>query len=208
VTLDGFIASIERQREAALFCAIGEPDPLDVALAMLPSDAVALEFGVFRGESLSRIARALPNGTIFGFDSFLGLPSDWRAGFPAGMFSTEGNVPETPGATIVPGLFADTLPRWLDDHEDQQIHLIHIDCDIYESTACVLENLAPRLVATARNGRRVVLVFDELIGYPGFEVHEIRALWECCETHSLRSQIVCSGGIFNQAVALTLTRKR
>lgn len=47
----------------------------------LRPSGVALEFGVGKGESTRIIAEHMP---VIGFDSFTGLPEDWRDGFPKG----------------------------------------------------------------------------------------------------------------------------
>src|SRR5215472_10803139 len=39
------------------------------------------EFGVWSGHTLRLLADAAPTRQVHGFDSFEGLPSDWRAGF-------------------------------------------------------------------------------------------------------------------------------
>ena len=48
----------------------------------------------------------------------------------------------------IPGLFKETLAARLD--EISQIAFMHIDCDWYESTMCVLENLFPLLSPGAK----------------------------------------------------------
>ena len=48
----------------------------------------------------------------------------------------------------------------------------HIDCDIYSSTRDALSMLADRLAPGA------LLLFDELVNYPGWREHEAKALWE------------------------------
>jgi len=143
-------------------------DPLDVlrhVLTLVPEDGYALEFGVASGRTLSLIAQQLP---VVGFDSFDGLPEDWRAGFPKGMFACP--PPQIANATVVIGLFEETLPRWYADcGQLEQLRLLHIDCDLYGSTATVLEHVGPRLLPGT------YVVFDEFHGYPGCEEHEQRA---------------------------------
>ena len=134
-------------------------------LGLRPS-GTALEFGVGQGQTLNMIARRMP---VIGFDSFQGLPEKWREGFDKGMFACE--PPEVRNATIVPGLFEDTLPDF--DFPDR-VGLVHIDCDLYSSTKTVLEHLEPHL----RPG--CILVFDEWHGFPGAseEAHEQKAFRE------------------------------
>ena len=126
---------------------------------------IALEFGVATGHSGRIIGSRLP---VVGFDSFEGLPEDWRPGFPAGKFAQ--SPPPYPGQLVI-GLFADTLPRYT----FPSVAFVHVDCDLYSSTVTVLKHLGPHL----RPG--CVLVFDEFHGYPGCEDHEQRAWLEHVE---------------------------
>ncbi len=139
------------------------------ALSLAPAEGLALEFGVATGGTLRVIAEARENGQVFGFDSFQGLPEDWRTNLPAGTFKTDG-LPDVPGAELVVGLFADTLPDFLAGHADP-VAFLHLDADLYSSTVIVLEHVGPRL----RPGS--VIVFDEYFNYPGWEQHEHRA-WQ------------------------------
>ena len=69
----------------------------------------------------------------------------------------------------VKGWFNETLPPFLDHHK--QLLRLHIDCDLFSSSSYVLNTIAPRLQ------NETVILFDELINYPGFEKHEMLALW-------------------------------
>ena len=136
-------------------------DALDAA----PPEGMALEFGVATGATLRLIAETRSSG-VFGFDSFAGLPEDWRLGYDAGEFAHE--PPDVEGAELVVGLFADTLPGFLASHPGP-VAFVHVDCDLYSSTATVLEHLAPRFV------EGTVLLFDEYFNFPGWQDHEHRA---------------------------------
>jgi hypothetical protein len=158
------------QRELA--DAVSFPHPhrtLEHALALAPTGGMALEFGVWTGTTLKIIAAARP-GEVYGFDSFAGLPESWRAGFPTGAFGGA-EPPQVSGAEIVVGLFAETLPSFLATHPGP-VDLLHLDADLYSSTACVLEHVGPRLHPGS------VVVFDEFLNYPGWERHEARAWLE------------------------------
>ena len=74
--------------------------------------------------------------------------------------------------TWVVGWFNETLPAFLRANPRRNVSYLHIDSDIYSSASTALTLLAPRLSVGA------VLVFDELINYPEFEQHEMRALME------------------------------
>src|SRR5690349_13819461 len=125
----------------------GYYDTLAHVLSLRPS-GYALEFGVESGHILRMIADVLP---VIGFDSFEGLPEDWRAVFPACMFACD--PPDVPNASLVAGWFEDSLPNW--SPPDDELGLVHIDCDLYSSTVTVLEHLKDLV----RPG--TYIVFDE-----------------------------------------------
>jgi hypothetical protein len=156
-------------------------------------DGLWMEFGVFRGGTLTQIAnwKKLFCGSnsqpVYGFDTFSGLPTDWRPGFGAGSFGIpNGTVISVPSNTIlVKGLFIDTLPTQLRliDREYQchtPVSFVHIDCDIYDGARDVLFLLGSRLVSGS------IIVFDELFNYPGYKKHEIKALFEFLAGSNLR----------------------
>ncbi|GAA3234805.1 class I SAM-dependent methyltransferase [Pseudonocardia petroleophila] len=149
---------------------------LEHALALAPTGGLALEFGVFTGSTLTIIAAARDGG-VYGFDSFDGLPENWRAGFDTGAFAVA-RPPDVPGAELVVGLFADTLPGFLAAHPGP-VDLLHLDADLHSSTACVLDAVGPRLHPGS------VVVFDEFFNYPGWEQHEARAWREYAEAHGV-----------------------
>lgn len=149
----------------------GHPhETLRHALGFAPAEGMALEFGVWRGTTLRIIAEARGGRDVHGFDSFEGLPEDWRSGFPQGTFDDVEGIPVVEGAELHKGLFADTLPGFLRDHPGP-VTFLHIDCDLYSSTVTVLDQVGPRLCPGA------VVVFDEFFNYPGWEGHEARA-WQ------------------------------
>src|SRR4051794_9849913 len=90
---------------------------LEYALSLLPETGMALEFGVSTGSTLKIIVEGCPGRQVYGFDSFRGLPENWRPGFPAGTFDVPA-PPEVPGAELVVGMFADTLPAFLAVHPE------------------------------------------------------------------------------------------
>ncbi|BAH30964.1 TylF/MycF/NovP-related O-methyltransferase [Rhodococcus erythropolis] len=151
----------------------GHPhDTLRHALGLIEIPGMALEFGVASGTTLRIVAEAFTEreGTVAGFDVFSGLPETWRTGFPVGEFAQE-SIPEVPGAQLVPGLFEDTLPSFLND-ESGPVAFLHLDADLYSSTKTVLDLLGDRLVPGS------IVVFDEFFNYPGWQQHEYRAWTE------------------------------
>ena len=161
-------------------------DPLDTlrfALSQSADEGIALEFGVYSGRTLQLIADRFPNKT-FGFDSFDGLPEDWREGFPAGTFSTL-NVPEIEGTACIKGLFQETLDGFIARMLDEgltELSFIHLDADLYSSSKFCLNKLNDFIKPGC------VIVFDEFMNYPGFENHEYLAYTEW----SLEFERVCA----------------
>ena len=133
-------------------------------------DLLVVEFGVWRGYSLRFLAQLnqSPNSRFYGFDSFLGLPEEWR-GMEAGHFSTAGEIPDIGDERVqfVKGWFQETLPPLLDKlkaESENRALLVHLDADLYSSTLFVLATLARRF-------QEFHCIFDEYSG------HEIRALY-------------------------------
>ncbi|MDX1882293.1 class I SAM-dependent methyltransferase [Mycolicibacterium sp. 120270] len=168
------------------------PDTLRYALSEIKGPGLALEFGVATGSTLRLIADAVAaDRTVAGFDVFTGLPETWRTGFPAGEFAQE--PPDVPGATVIAGLFEDTLPAFLAE-TDEPIAFMHIDCDLYSSTKTVFDHTADRLAPDT------VLVFDEFFNYPGWQQHEYRAWTEFVERSGRSFEYLAYTGNHEQVV--------
>lgn len=147
-------------------------DLLRFALSSAPKSGLVLEFGVEKGASLRHLA-GLRGSEVHGFDSFEGLPGDWSGTKEAaGAFTLKGKLPKMPpNAKLHVGWFNQTLPGFLAANQET-CALVHIDCDIYISTAVVFEQLKGRIVAGT------VIVFDEYFNYPGWRAHEYKAFQE------------------------------
>jgi O-methyltransferase len=126
-------------------------------LASLPIQY--LEFGVYRGESLSWWLKKLshPDARFAGFDTFTGLPERWRRSEPLGAFNVNGKLPDMKDArcSFEVGLFQDTLPGFIEHNDLSRRLIIQLDADLYTSTLFVLTRLAPHL----KSGD--ILFFDE-----------------------------------------------
>jgi len=199
----------------------GIPDlgmhPLEYVLRQhrYPGTGLVLEFGVYAGASIRTIAHAYAEASIYGFDSFEGLPEAWGRPdmrFDKGAFAVDA-LPAVPAnVSLVQGWFDATLPAFCAAHAGESIFLLHIDCDLYASTKCVLDALH---AAGMLRGETLV-VFDELINYPTYEEHEARALAEFLQAHPEYSiEFIGMNGVFvpdpvrdmgyhNQPVALRL----
>jgi predicted O-methyltransferase YrrM len=151
---------------------------LEHALSICGHEGLYLEFGVASGRTVNHIANVLKNEKIYGFDSFDGLPEDWRTGFSVGAFK-KNKLPETAAnVKLISGLFEDTLPTFLQNNSGD-IAFMHIDCDLYSSTKTILDLCQPRI----KHG--TVIVFDEYLNYPGYQHHEFMAWKQFVDEHAL-----------------------
>lgn len=140
---------------------------------MLLTDGQILDLGVYKGASTRALAEIFPEHTIHGFDSFEGLPDDWSHVTEGHFGDVRGQLPAVPGnVELHKGWFEDTLGPWVEAHPAPQIMLMRVDCDIYSSTKTILRELAPLI------GPGTWIVFDELIGYRGWQDHEHKAFEE------------------------------
>lgn len=146
---------------------------LEYSLSLIEStsDGFICEFGVASGLTINFIAEKVPNKIIYGFDSFEGLPEDWRDGFPKGTFKMS-KLPEVnKNVELFVGLFSDTLPFFIKNVSGNALFL-HIDCDLYSSTKTIFENLFQFI----KSG--TIIVFDEYFNYPGWKAGEYKAFLE------------------------------
>ena len=165
-----------------------------------------VECGVFGGMSLALFARAAtfdPRGAarrIVGVDTFEGLPASeevhgrWKEGDCAEMHGwhplAKPGDPVTVDTTralfaqcglaapvLHEGRFDQVLPRVVPGLH-AAVALLHIDCDLYESTRDVLDGMAPAL----QDGP--VLLFDDWFHYKGHPGRgEARAFHEFLAAH-------------------------
>jgi len=147
------------------------------------------EFGVATGVSFMSFARCtnvMERGwnrkerrSLHGFDSFEGLPELGekdrspqikdrqmkRGGFhvPQGYAALFEFVEKDSQCFLHQGWFNDTLPKFLKENPQVSFALVHVDCDLYESTSDVLTRVWD---CVSPGG---IVVFDELFhkDYPG-----------------------------------------
>ena len=150
------------------------------AVKHAPDDGMYLEFGVATGNTLREIAAHAPSGkTVYGFDSFSGLPGDWTGHVEtAGAFKQKA-IPKVPGnVQLIRGYFEDSLPDFMKANQGP-VGFVHIDCDLYSSTVTILDNIGDRL----QPGTHVL--FDEYFNYPSWKQHEHKAWAEFCAAHGV-----------------------
>lgn len=136
-----------------------------------------LEFGVYQGRSINEISKRT-GMTVYGFDSFQGLPEDWYADInfcKKGTLDLNGILPAVnPNVHLIAGWFEDTLPKFVKSlsSDVEKVSFIHIDCDLYSSTKTVFDNLKHLI----KSG--TVIMFDEYWYNYKWEDHEFKAFQE------------------------------
>jgi len=166
-------------------------DTLRFAASAAPRQGNVVELGVFHGVSLRWLAECRP-GSVHGFDSFVGLPSDWDP-VPEGRFTTAGRVPRGIDAQFWVGTFDEQLPRFVAQHPEP-IALLHVDSDLYESARVGLAHLSPLLAPGS------VLIFDEYFGHHSWRQDEFRAFAEAVSEHGWRYETIAANPFTGQAV--------
>lgn len=163
-------------------------------------DGVYMELGVFKGDSINVIADFNPRITIYGFDSFQGLPLDWSradVNMPKGTFKIDdpNYMPSVrSNVTLFKGLFSETLPIFKKDVlKERPIAFLHVDCDIYESTHEAFLILGDNIVIGT------IIVFDELYNYDNYENHEWKALQELLNRNHYEAEFIAFNSEHEQA---------
>lgn len=152
-----------------------------------------LEFGVADGASLRQwlTLNRHDSSRFWGFDSFEGLPEDWRSTQPKGAFSRNGKPPviDDHRLRFEIGWFQDTVPTFLKTFEPNARLVIHNDSDLYSSTLYALTQLD----ACAPAG--TILIFDEF--YDAH--HEFRALMDYASAYRRVFNVIAATAYYNQA---------
>lgn len=158
------------------------------------NEGLWLEFGVCSGRTINLISECTDN-TVYGFDSFYGLPEDWGNHQEKGTYTRDGNLPNVNcNVELVVGLFEDTLDSFLEKHKGP-IAYLHLDADLYSSTKFVLDKVCDRIV------EGTVISFDEIYNYSEYADHEIKAWVEFCNKNKVSSEWI-SRTIYEQATCI------
>ena len=162
---------------------------LNHALRKVKITGHVMEFGVYQGTTLKIISDYFPNQTVWGFDSFEGLPEPWfmkssQSGprHPTGKFALDKEemlsvVNQFAGRNVklIPGWFNQSIVPWM-NNTPGPVSFLHIDCDLYSSTLDILNLLNDRIVPGT------VIVFDEMYPWNNFDQYD---LWEQGEFRAL-----------------------
>ncbi len=131
-------------------------------------DFLFFEFGVASGHSINHFAKIKKNSIIYGFDSFSGLTEDWTGTHAPKNYFSRASIPKVKkNVKLIISTFDRLDAATINEIMSPKKNLfLHIDCDTYNATNSVLSLIAPFL----KHGD--VIIFDDYIGYPGFQNHQ------------------------------------
>jgi hypothetical protein len=184
----------DRNLRVPVRCAGREPF-YDYIAKSVKEPAAYLEFGVFKGVTLRYWTGLLkhPDSFLHGFDSFEGLPENWRL-LDKRLFSVEGVIPkfDDPRVRLFEGWFSETLPKYAHEFSPHPNLILHLDADLYSSTIFVLRQLRPFL----RPG--TILIFDEFFD----REHEQKAFTEFLDDERFSIECIAATRALTQAAFL------
>lgn len=144
-----------------------------------------VELGVWTGRSINYMSQVRPGNTFHGFDSFQGLPTDWKPQHGAGHFSTDlSKLKFNPNVKIHEGMFSATLPEFV-RQPPAKLAGVHIDCDLGSSTTESLTHLGPLILRD-----KPVLLFDEMYNYREYEGHEFKSFLDWVNETKARFKVL------------------
>lgn len=181
-------------------------DQILCALDQCPDTGEIIELGVHRGNSIKLIAKHVAPRTVWGFDSFAGLPEPWelssKSTRKAGHFKC--SPPECgDNVRLVEGFFDVSLPAWIQQHNPPSMAFVHIDSDLYSSALCALTVLDPLIQAGT------IIVFDELVDWRGSDAYpywpdgEWKALQEWTTEFDRQYEFISREHQFAAAIRIT-----
>jgi len=155
--------------------------------------ALGLEFGVAGGTTLNFVSGLLKDVRFWGFDSFEGFKDVKKSSiwFSYQERFTGQKLPEVnENVQLVKGYVEDTFPKFISENASAaEVFYIHCDMDVYEPTRVVLNWVVA-------SDKKVFVLFDELLNYNEFHLHEYRAFLEAIIARNIpyRIHTLCDRG--------------
>ncbi|WP_157538456.1 MULTISPECIES: TylF/MycF/NovP-related O-methyltransferase [unclassified Nocardioides] len=160
-----------------------------------------LEFGVFEGRSVRHWADLNTNrdSRFFGFDSFEGLPEEWKRfdrSIAAAHFDLQGVVPEIDDERVsfVAGWFQESVDPFLETFTPRHQMVVHIDADLYSSALYVLTRFNALLTPGT------IVIFDEFSS----ALNEFRALEDYCSAYMREYDVLAHAWHYFGQVAIQM----
>jgi hypothetical protein len=174
-----------------------DADLLRFASDQATLNGVYIELGVTTGKTINYIAALNPRQTIYGFDSFLGSPEECvKDGhhynkWTFGLKDQARLPPVLSNVKLIQGNFDEALPYFVEKHlQGRPVAFLHVDCDLYSSTATALRILEPHIVPGT------IILFDEFYNHTGFEEFEFKALNEFLDRTGYQAEYIGYNTVF------------
>jgi len=158
-----------------------------------------LEFGVFEGATIDFWCKLNqnPKSRFYGFDTFTGLPEDWKniiGHRPISTWDCQGNLPKIDDKRVqfYKGLFQNTIDQFIQDYHPQDNIIIHNDSDLYSSSLYLLTRLHDIIK------KNTIIIFDEFNNV----MDEFRALEDYCTAYYRKYTVIAATDDFYQRVAI------
>jgi len=168
-----------------------QPDYFKHVLKDININSLFMELGVFSGHTLQMINNNTKDHVVYGFDTFSGLPEDWKTEKDELIFSKDHfntNVPnDTEKNKFIVGKIEDTLEKFLLE-KNQKIKFAHVDLDLYSSSKNAFDIIFNWLEDEA------VLIIDDVHNYPGWEHHSIKAFSDSFDEKKYRFETIATCG--------------
>jgi hypothetical protein len=178
---------IEQNMPDAIVCN-NRNEVFNYAISHLLIDGIIAEFGVKSGQTINQLAGKdkFRKKTIYGFDSFEGIPEDWHGTKTLkGQLSNLGKLPKvSKNVELIKGWFKESLPEFKKTHKENYA-FIHIDCDLYQSTKDIFDNIKRKIT------KGTIIIFDEFFNYPNWKNHEHKAFMELVKEKKLKIKYLC-----------------
>lgn len=151
---------------------------LKYSVDLAKNDGLFIEFGVYKGKTINFIASNTEQ-IVYGFDSFEGLPEDWRDQFEKGTFKVDKLPKVKKNVKLIKGWFENTLPQFVEEHPNN-CAFIHIDCDLYSSTNTIFNLLKNKIT------KDTIIVFDEFFNYSGWKEGEYKSFTKFIQNNNIQ----------------------
>jgi len=166
-------------------------DSLRYAFTRTMNQGLVMEFGVRFGTTINHISRQTRD-TVYGFDSFEGLPEAWE-GEGKGLYTTDSELPPVNSNVVLnQGWFEDTLPVFCEKNPGK-VRFMNVDCDIYSSTRTIFDNLGKQITSGS------VIVFDEYLCNPHWRDDEYKAFQEFVSENGIKYEYLLFSPFSKQA---------
>uniref|UniRef100_A0A6C0LDB5 Methyltransferase domain-containing protein n=1 Tax=viral metagenome TaxID=1070528 RepID=A0A6C0LDB5_9ZZZZ len=153
----------------------------------IDSTGLWLEFGTGYGTSTNHISHYCKD-IVYSFDSF--KPNSFNS--PKNI-SLPHNLNKN--IEIITGWFIDTIPIFKNNQLfENYISFLHVDCDIYESTCQVLNELH----AYIKPG--CIIVFGKLLNFLDYQLHQLKAFYEFIRKYKIKFEWIGMNGSFSKNV--------